>query len=93
MIEAARRRKYEQQRRGEGKERSDRSDRDRDRDRRERGDKEKSSRPSRRMDIIDQLDATSIYGTGGMSLFSPTYIGLVFTNMAQFSIMTVPLTR
>jgi hypothetical protein len=72
MIEAARRRKYEQQRRGEGKERTDRSERererDRDRDRRERGDKEKSSRPSRRMDIIDQLDATSIYGTGGMPL-------------------------
>lgn len=68
MIEAARRRKYEQQRRGEGKERTDRSDRERerDRDRRERGDREKSSRPSRRMDIIDQLDATSIYGTGGM---------------------------
>ncbi|KAJ4140257.1 hypothetical protein NW768_001613 [Fusarium equiseti] len=66
MIEAARRRKYEQQRRGEGKERTDRNDRDRerDRDRRERGDREKSSRPSRRMDIIDQLDATSIYGTG-----------------------------
>lgn len=66
MIEAARRRKYEQQRRGEGKERSERSDRDRDRERerRERGEKEKSSRPSRRMDIIDQLDATSIYGTG-----------------------------
>lgn len=24
----------------------------------------RSNRPSRRMDIIDQLDATSIYGTG-----------------------------
>ncbi|EWG38826.1 hypothetical protein FVEG_01934 [Fusarium verticillioides 7600] len=64
MIEAARRREYERQRRGEGKERGDRSDRDRDRDRRERGDREKTSRPSRKMDIIDQLDATSIYGTG-----------------------------
>ncbi|KAF4998157.1 hypothetical protein FGRMN_3361 [Fusarium graminum] len=68
MIEAARRRKYEQQRRGEGKERSDRSDRERERgdrpERSERGDKDKSSRPSRKMDIIDQLDATSIYGTG-----------------------------
>ncbi|KAF4457299.1 pal1 cell morphology protein [Fusarium austroafricanum] len=65
MIEAARRREYERQRRGEGKERGDRSDRDRDR--RERGDGEKTSRPSRpsrKMDIIDQLDATSIYGTG-----------------------------
>ncbi|WZH48892.1 Pal1 cell morphology protein-domain-containing protein [Fusarium acuminatum] len=73
MIEAARRREYERQRRGDGKERSDRSDRDRDRERRDRGersergersDKDKSSRPSRKMDIIDQLDATSIYGTG-----------------------------
>lgn len=26
--------------------------------------KSRSTRPSRRMDIIDQLDATSIYGTG-----------------------------
>ncbi|KAF5019220.1 hypothetical protein F66182_8779 [Fusarium sp. NRRL 66182] len=73
MIEAARRREYERQRRGDGKERGDRGDRDRDRDRDrerarrgergERGDS-KSSRPSRKMDIIDQLDATSIYGTG-----------------------------
>ncbi|KAH6604116.1 hypothetical protein Trco_007562 [Trichoderma cornu-damae] len=32
--------------------------------RRERSKRDKASRPSRRMDIIDQLDATSIYGTG-----------------------------
>ncbi|KAM5346544.1 hypothetical protein ACJ41O_009549 [Fusarium nematophilum] len=65
MIEAARRRDHERQRRGDGKERSDRDRGDRDRgDRGERGDKNKSGRPSRRMDIIDQLDATSIYGTG-----------------------------
>ncbi|KAF5006744.1 hypothetical protein FDECE_6895 [Fusarium decemcellulare] len=66
MIESARRREAERQRRGDGKDRGDRSDRDRDRDRDrgDRGDKNKSSRPSRRMDIIDQLDATSIYGTG-----------------------------
>lgn len=41
--------------------------REKDRGRREgRDGKEKgrSSRPSRRLDIIDQLDATSIYGTG-----------------------------
>ncbi|KAM0561185.1 hypothetical protein ACHAPJ_003689 [Fusarium lateritium] len=63
MIEAARRREYERQRRPDGKQRSDRGDRERDR-RGERSDKDKSSRPSRRMDIIDQLDATSIYGTG-----------------------------
>lgn len=39
----------------------------RERERQRRGDgkeKSKSGRPSRRMDIIDQLDATSIYGTG-----------------------------
>ncbi|KAM0193955.1 hypothetical protein ACHAPA_000280 [Fusarium lateritium] len=78
MIEAARRREYERQRRGDGKDRGDRSDRDRDRERRDRSErgersertertdkeKDKSSRPSRKMDIIDQLDATSIYGTG-----------------------------
>ncbi|KND89842.1 Protein PAL1 [Tolypocladium ophioglossoides CBS 100239] len=34
------------------------------RDGREGKDKSKSGRPSRRLDIIDQLDATSIYGTG-----------------------------
>ncbi|KAH7157500.1 Pal1 cell morphology protein-domain-containing protein [Dactylonectria estremocensis] len=37
------------------------------RERQRRGDgkeRSKSGRPSRRMDIIDQLDATSIYGTG-----------------------------
>ncbi|KAL6409434.1 hypothetical protein AUP68_05808 [Ilyonectria robusta] len=40
--------------------------RERDRQRRGEGkEKSKSGRPSRRMDIIDQLDATSIYGTGG----------------------------
>lgn len=72
MIEAARRRDAERQRRGDGKERGDKGDRDRDRDRgdrdreRDRGDKSKPNRPSRRMDIIDQLDATSIYGTGCM---------------------------
>jgi hypothetical protein len=64
MIEAARRREYERQRRGDGKERSDRSDRGERSERSERSDKDKSSRPSRKMDIIDQLDATSIYGTG-----------------------------
>lgn len=76
MIEAARRREAE--RRGDGKERGDKGGRDRDRDRererergdrdreRDRGDRSKPNRPSRRMDIIDQLDATSIYGTGRM---------------------------
>jgi hypothetical protein len=86
MIEAARRREYERQRRGEGKERGDRSDRDRDRDRRERGDREKTSRPSRKMDIIDQLDATSIYGTG--RTFIPSLIvKLIVADTVQCSIM------
>ncbi|RMJ08562.1 hypothetical protein CDV36_011826 [Fusarium kuroshium] len=71
MIEAARRREAEQRRRPDGKERGDKGDRDRERERdrdrdreRDRGDRSKPNRPSRRMDIIDQLDATSIYGTG-----------------------------
>lgn len=34
------------------------------RETREPKEKTKSGRPSRRLDIIDQLDATSIYGTG-----------------------------
>lgn len=82
MIEAARRREAERQRRGDGKERSDKGDRDRDRERdrdrdreRDRGDRSKPTRPSRRMDIIDQLDATSIYGTGRMFM---TLSALVF---------------
>jgi hypothetical protein len=37
--------------------------RERERERERRG-KDKSGRPSRRLDLIDQLDATSIYGTG-----------------------------
>lgn len=39
--------------------------RERERRHRERENKDgKERRPSRRLDIIDQLDATSIYGTG-----------------------------
>ena len=38
--------------------------RERERQRREGKGKSKSGKPSRRLDIIDQLDATSIYGTG-----------------------------
>lgn len=37
---------------------------DKDRARRDGKDRTKSGKPSRRLDIIDQLDATSIYGTG-----------------------------
>lgn len=50
MIEE-RRREEEKKRRGgrEGRESKERS---------------RGSKPSRRLDIIDQLDATSIYGTG-----------------------------
>lgn len=35
-----------------------------DRPRRDGKDRSRSGKPSRRLDIIDQLDATSIYGTG-----------------------------
>lgn len=35
-----------------------------DRSRRDGKDRSRSGKPSRRLDIIDQLDATSIYGTG-----------------------------
>jgi hypothetical protein len=38
--------------------------RERERRHREGKDKSKSGKPSRRLDLIDQLDATSIYGTG-----------------------------
>lgn len=38
--------------------------RERERRHREGKDKDKSGKPSRRLDLIDQLDATSIYGTG-----------------------------
>ncbi|KAK5990994.1 Protein PAL1 [Cladobotryum mycophilum] len=38
--------------------------REREQRRRDGKEKPKSGRPSRKMDIIDQLDATSIYGTG-----------------------------
>ena len=43
-----------------------RRERERERERRRRDDREKKP-PSRRLDIIDQLDATSIYGTGSKS--------------------------
>ena len=49
----------------EGKERRE------GREGKEQGDRTKSNRPNRRMDIIDQLDATSIYGTGCMFLCHP----------------------
>ncbi len=48
----------------------ERKQRDLKRRERERRAKEKP-RPNRRMDIIDQLDATSIYGTGCMSKTEP----------------------
>lgn len=36
-------------------------------------------KPSRKLDIIDQLDATSIYGTGCKFCFFPIYLGHVLT--------------
>lgn len=41
--------------------------------RRRQHSKSKSTRPSRKMDIIDQLDATSIYGTGCSYTLSPLH--------------------
>jgi hypothetical protein len=38
--------------------------RERERRHRERKEKDKARPPSKRLDLIDQLDATSIYGTG-----------------------------
>lgn len=43
--------------------------REKDRARRDGRDKVRSGKPSRRIDIIDQLDATSIYGTGCECLY------------------------
>lgn len=68
MIEAKRRerereRERDPRRRDRDRERERERDRDRDRDR-DGKDRSKPGRPSRRMDIIDQLDATSIFGTG-----------------------------
>lgn len=50
----------------EEKARLERRRRDRERRHRERDSKDggKSRKPDRKLDIIDQLDATSIYGTG-----------------------------
>lgn len=73
MIETKRREAAERQRRGDRSERPDRSDRPDRPERTDRGERPenkersktgRSGRPNRRMDIIDQLDATSIYGTG-----------------------------
>lgn len=50
-----------------------------ERQRREAREKSKAGRPSRRMDIIDQLDATSIYGTGRM-LMAVLALSLISTN-------------
>lgn len=68
MIEE-KRREREKQRRAETRE---------GRESRDGKDKTKSGRPSRRIDIIDQLDATSIYGTGCM--FHLPLNGCLITN-------------
>ena len=78
MIEAKRlrerlRREREARETGEGREGKDgrdgRDGKDRregrpSREKREGSERPKTGKPSRRMDIIDQLDATSIFGTG-----------------------------
>ncbi|PHH60208.1 hypothetical protein CDD81_1950 [Ophiocordyceps australis] len=66
MIEAKRlrdRQRREREGRSSGREREGRSAKD-GKEGKEGKERSKSGRPSRRLDIIDQLDATSIYGTG-----------------------------
>ena len=68
MIEERRRdRERERQRRPEqsgGKDKDATKPREGGNAEKKRPSRTKSGRPSRRLDIIDQLDATSIYGTG-----------------------------
>lgn len=56
----------------------------RERERRQKEGKGRSARPNRRVDLIDQLDATGIYGTGCKSpaLLVPS----VAANLAALSI-------
>lgn len=62
----------------EGKKERDARRRDRERKHREGKDPKK---PSRKLDIIDQLDATSIFGTGRkfLSLLYPLYYAVGLT--------------
>lgn len=50
----------------------------RERRHRDRENKEKKT-PARKLDIIDQLDATSIYGTGSMCSQRPTWWSIHLT--------------
>lgn len=56
-------------------ERKQREMRRRERERRHRENRDKKP-VSRKLDIIDQLDATSIYGTGSMCLQCNAWLGL-----------------
>lgn len=60
--------------------REGREARDKDKDRADGKGRSKSGRPGRRLDIIDQLDATSIYGTGRESCDAPHRTSLVLTD-------------
>ncbi|KAH7316517.1 hypothetical protein B0I35DRAFT_256180 [Stachybotrys elegans] len=71
MIEERRREQEKKRREGRDRESKDREAKDREGKEREGKDRDgkdrsRSHRPSRRMDLIDKLDATSIYGTGCM---------------------------
>lgn len=68
----------------EEKKRQDR--RRRERRHREAGKDQKNRKPDRKLDIIDQLDATSIYGTGRE--FPIIIDSCYFLIRSQFSIMT-----
>lgn len=64
MIEEMRRERDRQKRTEEEGSSKPQESREADKKRSGREGRSKSGRPSRRLDIIDQLDATSIYGTG-----------------------------
>jgi hypothetical protein len=74
----------------EEKKRQERKRRERERRHREREGKDpKSRKPDRKLDIIDKLDVTSIYGTGCKCL--PFNFLLFVIDVGQCSIMTVHL--
>jgi hypothetical protein len=59
-------------------EKKQRDTRRRERERRHREKKDKDGRPSKKLDLIDQLDATSIYGMGCKSLMLLMFPSLKF---------------
>lgn len=64
--------------------------RHREREARHRDGKSRSSRKDRRLDIIDKLDVTSIYGTGSEWLLRSIIITYPLLGMLTESISSVP---